>query len=479
MVDVFAQKIRDEIINRSFKGFDSVIIELMGFNVQNDLDVVIRKQALKEFQSRSDQYAFASRPTMRRWFGLGGTSKPSREQVYEIGLVLKLSVNSVEKLLTKGLGEPSFQVNDYQEMIFLYGLEHQLSYMTCISMIHVFEDNLDENTSLQKTHTTIELRNQYKHSNHLNQQEFLLWMADRAEWFRGYSKTALDFLKQYRSAILINLREAARKRLDLLLGETDFNKWCSRFSNRNLVKEDQYTIEKYIRSLKDSKQCKVSVDLLNNLIELEKLAYDEKQTNIVILAEVFARNEYLMPGNYQGNIRSMSGKYISDLFNVPTHKEQDIRITKALRVLNGMPDSKDCPSWIKQIGEEYTHGKGQFDTVNAAKESLEKYYREHKRRCLLIQRGDLLPLILHVAQQQYIDKHDVYYDENEAKQHFINLANATLNACNMATLSEEYELDCALLFCFQKDEMYSYSDVLDALYEKCEEALLTDESMID
>jgi hypothetical protein len=47
--------------------------------------------------------------------------------------------------------------------------------------------------------------------------------------------------------------------------------------------------------------------------------------------------------------------------------------------------------------------------------------------------------------------------------HFRNLADNTMNACNMAVLSEKYQLDVALLSCFQENEMFSYAELLDAL----------------
>ena len=42
-------------------------------------------------------------------------------------------------------------------------------------------------------------------------------------------------------------------------------------------------------------------------------------------------------------------------------------------------------------------------------------------------------------------------------------ANAALTACNMAPIDRTYELDTALLTCFQPEEMYGYPDVLEVL----------------
>lgn len=89
---------------------------------------------------------------------------------------------------------------------------------------------------------------------------------------------------------------------------------------------------------------------------------------------------------------------------------------------------------------------------------------EGVHRCIVIQRSDILPLILHVAQLYYRrDSEEKRYDAEVAKKYFKDFANTTLNACNMAPLSEKYELDMALLTRFQPEEMYTYPDVLEVL----------------
>lgn len=48
-----------------------------------------------------------------------------------------------------------------------------------------------------------------------------------------------------------------------------------------------------------------------------------------------------------------------------------------------------------------------------------------------------------------------------AKRNFVSMANEMLKLCQMAPLNKEYELDAVLLSCFQPDEMYSYSEILE------------------
>ena len=105
-----------------------------------------------------------------------------------------------------------------------------------------------------------------------------------------------------------------------------------------------------------------------------------------------------------------------------------------------------------------------FSTVGEALERLYHEKKEQKRRCIVIQRSDLLPLILHAAQFCYrMETTDKRYDAKEARTYFEQFANAALTACNMAPIDRTYELDTALLTCFQPEEMYGYPDVLEVL----------------
>jgi hypothetical protein len=166
------------------------------------------------------------------------------------------------------------------------------------------------------------------------------------------------------------------------------------------------------------------------------------------------------------SIRRMTGKHLSDLFNIPLQQERAIRLAQAGRALESMSDDKPCPEWIQLLGERYSKGRLQFRTIKEARDWVDEYAKEHRRRCLMVQRGDILPMILYVAQQDYIKSignQMEQYKASDARKAFEDLANSTLGACKMADLSEDYEIDVALLACFQKDEMHTYSDVLDVV----------------
>ena len=101
-----------------------------------------------------------------------------------------------------GIGEPSFYVNDYQEMIYLYGIDHKKSMEQCEKMIAFYEENLEDNVVISHTRSTRELMNAYEGTLDFSTEEVLWWMGGRADWFKGYSQTALNYVKQYRDSIL-------------------------------------------------------------------------------------------------------------------------------------------------------------------------------------------------------------------------------------------------------------------------------------
>lgn len=50
-------------------------------------------------------------------------------------------------------------------------------------------------------------------------------MGGRADWFKGYSQTALNYVIRYRDSILSWVREEEKNRLWELLGEVNFQTW--------------------------------------------------------------------------------------------------------------------------------------------------------------------------------------------------------------------------------------------------------------
>lgn len=468
----FAEYIERERKRHAFLRFDSFIMEKMGYTYGGDEGAEkLRHQAFREFRQRTGRQDFASMPTMRRWFGMNGKyRRPSREHVYEMCFAMKLDREETEEYLTRGLGEPSFQINDYQELIFLYGIENKRTFEECIRMAQRFEKNLDVDYTTSKTHSTRELQKQFEINKHMESNDFLLWMIDRAEWFKGYSQTALTYLETYKNNIIKGIREEEKKRLNDLLREAGYEKWCS--EREDIVHPNtRESIEKFVKNYDSSFFYNVSESMGNIIMELAKDVYSDKFTNIRLLSEVFAPGETENEENEvieripNDSVKTMSEKYLSDLFHMPEHRELSIRIAQARRKLSELSEDEPCPEWGKTLIADIVPEPLHVETVAEGKQILDKAYQDNGRRCLTVQRGDLLPLIHTAAQQQYFKEHAGDYQKDIAKKMFCEMANTTLNACNMMELSEEYELDTILLACYADKEMYSFNDVL-SVYSK-------------
>ena len=73
-------------------------------------------------------------------------------------------------------------------------------------------------------------------------------------------------------------------------------------------------------------------------------------------------------------------------------------------------------------------------------------------------------MILFVAQRRYQEQEEMSeYQYEPAKENFVELANATLSACGMTALNTAFKLDALLLAAYQKDEMYSYTEIMEIL----------------
>lgn len=104
------------------------------------------------------------------------------------------------------------------------------------------------------------------------------------------------------------------------------------------------------------------------------------------------------------------------MLNTPLQKEREIRTNIALNVLSDMESKEACPEWIGRFIADYTKDSYYAETVLEAKVWVEKFSKEHHRRCQLIQREDFLPMILYVAQKQYqssIEQKESRYEQEK------------------------------------------------------------------
>lgn len=160
----------------------------------------------------------------------------------------------------------------------------------------------------------------------------------------------------------------------------------------------------------------------------------------------------------------MTHKYLSDLFNIPLQSERIMRVRQTLTLLEKQSGEADCPESVIQIIQEYSRGTVRIENTAEAEQWLREYDREHKRRRKIVKRADLLPLIHYVSQQRYLqenEKNNLPYSQAEAKKMFRTTADAIMIACNMAPIDETYRYDRILMLCFDKEEMHSYTDILE------------------
>lgn len=272
----------------------------------------------------------------------------------------------------------------------------------------------------------------------------MYWMWKHSGIFKGYSKTAQEFLTKYRQLVLEGMRNDAKNNLNFLLAESGFQTWKKRHFYRSSANELEQ-IKKYIRSNERSKNPDISEHLAKNILELAKMAYSETGQNTKLLAELF-----------ESPASTMTHKYLSDLFHIPERNEMHIRSRQAIQKLEKYADEEPCPPDIAEMIDQFGKGKVVVERVGEAKEWLEEFDNDGKRRRLIVKRSDLLPMICYVAQQRYraqIADAVETYSQSEAQKVFLDMANAVLIACNMPAVNEKYRYDKQLLQSFQEEEV--------------------------
>ena len=225
----------------------------------------------------------------------------------------------------------------------------------------------------------------------------------------------------------------------------------------------------------------MSEELIKNIKELAKIAYSTLSNNSLVRSELFCARPERHPKagsskngdcktadarTMYSDVRNMTMKHISDLFNIANQKEYAMKVIAALGQLETLQEEDACPSDVRDLLQRLMKKDDLDWNCGRAREWLLEYDKEHKRRQLLVQRSDLLPFVLYVSQQEYekqMEETGAWYDESKAREMFRQAADGVLNACNMAPLSEERELDAVLLACYQDEEMYGYAEVLERL----------------
>lgn len=462
--------IRELLQKKQYKRFDAFIICRMGYALEGTKEEkeLIRRKAYHTFLTRVSEERPASLPTIRRWFGICDFKEPLREQVFRIAFAAGLSVEETKQYLMEGIREPSFQINDYTEIIAMYGLENHWSYTKYNDMVREYETGLERQQKISREANTQWLFREFEHVKQHSEEQFMYWMWKHAGVFKGYSKTAQEYLNKYREMVLEYMRQDAKKRLDLLLAETGYDAWKRRRFH-NISGNEWGSIQKYIRWNKSTRKKEVSDLLAENIMELARIVFSKNGKNTRLLSELFTvskKRDGSMEELPVDVVKAASGKYLSDLFHIPEQNEKWIRVRQAIRELENCRNGGKCPEYIREQICEYSKNKIQVESAEEALEWLEEYEREGRRRRHIVKRSDLLPMVLYVSQQKYLGHNaesGEHYQCEKAKKLFIDLANATMIACNMPEVDSTYLFDQILLACFQEDEVYGYGDVLELL----------------
>lgn len=461
-----------------FFRFDQFIIQkMLDMNLEADeINEELRHKAYLECLSRMGKNRVAAVQTIQKWFGIHGYTTPSREKIFHLGYVLCLSAAEVREYFTRGLRQQDFQVNDYREVILVYGLENAFQYEDALVMIREYEGSLPVDVMLVQHNETNEMMQEYELNCHLPREEFMNWMLDRCEYFKGYSKTVLDYFSLYKKEILTYVKEDAGRELESLLKQTNYNEWVKK--NKLRGRRKSKTIAQYIQAERRKSNREIPEYMEKSLMEMAEMASISIDSNTELLAELYASvNDQIR--SYKTNnkrdvtkrrlpleINFMNDKYLSNLINVSIHKERHQMLTIIDRELETYSTRKQyCPKplcdALRQMGY-----KAKRVLVGTAKEWVKKKRKEESRRCYIMDRNDLLPLIMCVSQKRYLKEKDdlTDIDGEEAGRQFVELANATLSACHMELFQpERYELDAVLMQCFQKDELYFLYEVLEEL----------------
>ena len=470
----------DDLKKKKFPSFDSFIIEkMMGEPIQQEeIPIDVRTEACHRLSKKlGKKYSeIAAFQTIQKWFGIHGYAMPGREVIFKLCFALGLSEKEVSDYLMRGICEPDFRMNDYIEVIFLYCFHHGMDYSAALDMVEEFERETPVETVLHHCNNTIALGDEFYANCDMNYETFLSWMMKNADEFKGYSMTSLEYFKELKSEILHEIREDAVCTLEDVLKETDFFTWEKKRKLR--PKDRKKNIYRYIRTaVKRNKNCLSDVQA-EHISELVKIAYMDVDSNAKLLVQLYdvilqrTEDQDYVKKRKSGksgtvlDINFMNDKHLSDLLNVMIHKDREIHLKILSRHLQEFGMEERCPEELRGYLQMYGCPEEESVTVKSALVWLDNMWKKQGRRCIYIQRNDLLPLIQIVSLKRYIKKIGSFgdYVAVEALNEFIYQANSILAACCMEPLNpDQYKMDAILCCCYQEEEYYFFSEILEIL----------------
>lgn len=439
----FQEKLYAKLTQRFYHKFDDFITrkwwDCRGKETIEDED---RENAYKKFYRQIKSAQIASRQTVRKWFGLGGTcSIPSRENIFKVALVTELSVEETVEYLQDGISQPGFQENDYREFIVKYCLDNKCGLDKCQRMIEFYEQKSQFAGKWEQLSYTNWLREQYNIVKSYTPEDLLLWMHKQQKNFKGYSMTVLNCYRQLIEQCLNILRNDVQEMLDRALRNEEFFEWLDKNDIRQPY--DAETIEHFVKNKLRSRKNPMSAQNAKEIRNMAAIVYASHDRISDLILEIYST----MPGRKKGSggyliynalgkqVKRVDNKYISELLNTAILKEKQMVLQMELAQ----------------------------ETDEKVKEEKQKELRKFSQRIHLLQRSDILVLVQYIVYQKTQKKIEQgeNYDAELVRREFREYSNSILGLCGMRKLDEAYMLDYVLLSCFDQDEMYLFCDVIE------------------
>lgn len=407
-----------------------------------------REKAYHQLSSKLGKTKFISRPTLRRWFGLDGELVfPKRIQILDFSLLLGYTEEEMQDCLRKGIYEPGVQINDYQEVIYLYCAANGFSLGKCQDMIRLFEQAVNQGAALeQKSHTDL-LWKMYQINKIKTPARFLSWWVENSVMFKGYSMMSLKVFREYREKIIHYVQKDMRQQLKECLEETDFAEWSA---------EHGYSEPDYdagvVQYIKNSVAGRIPDYPRMNWIDTTASSCSVFQDgkDAVMLRELYAA--VLMTDDQRDKGRRISFTRKAESLGRELHFMTDDYVSKLLTV------AQQKEKLFRISVQQAKSGDAKLLTMK----------KSQKQRCRLVQRSDILPMVQYVAARHYMEmqKTEEEYPSADARQLFVNMAAEVLKRCDMAPAGPNITvLDHILLSCFETGEVSYMSELLEIVME--------------
>lgn len=418
-----------------------------------------RERAYKTLFAKIKNAHIANRQTVRRWFGMGGRTLPSRTHIIKLALATEMSVSEATEYLQFGISQPGFQENEYREFIAMYCLDHKMGLEKYEKMIQFYEKKCHMESGWEQISHTDWLREQYGIVKQYNEEEFLVWMYQNQKYFKGYSLTVLNCYRELMDKCLQIFRKGNENSMVELLESIDFFSWLKEEGNdgsydNNKIDQCIKTkkiypyikakdIERFIKNRLRSPGKKngklLDPEDATSLRNSVTIVYASRERICDLIAGVYTEmpiwkktgKKYKVYRTLRDQLQRVDTKYLSEMLNIAILKEQQMRLQLEIAKAT---DPKE-------------------------KEQLEGKWRKSKARVHLISRSDLLILIQYIIYDRHGD--ELYAEQrnkNAAREDFIQYANGIMESCGMRKIDENYMLDDVLLLCL--DESCAFSEVI-------------------